>query len=341
MAALKIFIYGTLKNVREPGLSNIKEYCRNLGAELAQAGHTIVTVSTSEHVIERYVLEGMNSHPKKGNAIIVRACTHEFPFNEKQVPKIKIKDMITVDGQLNNVHICCLKTCDIALTVAGTHRLDPEIGHQASLLEKPILPLPFFDFAANGTWRSINELYLAKGLLAQKEIAQVNRGEEVCSASYAIKLLSKIVKRKRRVDEKPLGPIPIAIAALTLVTLWIATFLRIIPASDSNILAVFIVTMISSLMGVTLRAAWVAINNSKNTKTFHKLLYEYAAGLILGILFVAMWFANNLIATGLDFNIHSTAAYYRTAITCSILSILAAYFLEISSSKIRALFNTI
>lgn len=130
--------------------------CRELGAALAERGHTLLVESDDEHVADRHVVEGYvararagtGSAPKvelawpRGRARPFEALAQANPgwFRYHQIPS-------PTKGKATQSHITTLRACEAVLTVGGLHGTYTA-GLAALLARRPLAPVACFSGAS-------------------------------------------------------------------------------------------------------------------------------------------------------------------------------------------------
>lgn len=336
MGHIKIFVYGTLQGIDEPASSELVAYCRRLGLVIANAGHTIIAVSNVAHVVDGYYLEGMASTSAGGCAIVCKSNDPAYPFEDDRYANIKFT-FISNPGQLNNAHIAALHLADVVLVVAGTHALDPEIGYQAVILDKPILALPDFGHAAKRIWETVFPAYREKHLLEDDEIGDIGREKIHSAPQRVVETLENLVARHRNSISGGVSPVTIFITTLLCATLWIAAFTSPLAIGLEYLAAFFGTIVTASLLGILLRFLTKMASGDTLSVSKSKLATEGAIGLILALVFSLVWIVNNFVVTGKELDFGDRAEFSRVSIVCSLLALTVSYYFESSLEKFRNL----
>jgi hypothetical protein len=200
---MKIFAYGSFELGETETTAAIQEFGRSLGRELANAGHTVIVVSTPPYVVDRYILEGMDQSGASASVIQSRTSDPRYPFDVTLFPNIKF---YTFDnpGQLNNAHIRALSIADAVITYHGSHPLDIEIGYQAVIMDKPILPIATFGAAAKRLWEEkVAPAYQARGYLTRESLAALYPDGRNISPRDAVNLIEVIYQTISAAPKKP------------------------------------------------------------------------------------------------------------------------------------------
>ena len=163
---MKIIIVGSITT--NSSQADFKAACRDIGAALAKAGHTIIIGSDGPKTADRYVAEGANSAGGKHDVIVYRPpepkSRHDpgksdVPFANEiaSFPNLNFQYKIR-PGPWAVAHTAGIREADAAIIIGG-RRSTELVGHIAPILEKPVLALPMFGGAAENIWTSLEPSY--------------------------------------------------------------------------------------------------------------------------------------------------------------------------------------
>jgi hypothetical protein len=337
---MKVLTIGSTAD--EKDLAELDRFVKLLGGVLARRGHQIVVLSNRDKDIDRAVLEGYaNAKPtipvliSSGDKDDDENVRYKFEEIKREYPKLRCEHLQTHRRYpLNRVEIA--RRVDSIILVGG-HDGTKQFGEIAFALDKPILPLPFFDGEAKKAWEQLAHGY--KGTLSDLEYQAIDDpspGLDVKRVEIIVDAAERLAKDSDRAEPR-ISLVLLICTELTCVVVWFLLHNTAISINTKPeyLLGGLLVT--SSIIGVLLRSlVRCFLSDIKNI-----LLSAFLAELGLGIglsfaFFLLSQIGGSMLADNLDQSMTDDPYFFRKlGFILSTLSVGVAFLLEQSIARLR------
>ena len=317
--------------------------CRQLGASLARARHTIVVGSSTEEMAEHHVVFGANSVDGKHEVVVVRPAKGGMPFEKERAKLTKINFRYRRSRGLGAAgRIYQILEADAVIMIGGGHGTT-QVGYTAPALERPVLAIAALGGAARNAWEEsfydtydemgLYEHRFLKGKFSNLESASAYKVDDPSTADLAVKSTEELFKRNPyRSKQNVLQSVIVAFPIL-LLAVWVGLFVK---PMGSMTMSFFLLLSFSALLGNGLRTAIRFMREVKPKISGSRLVNEAVIGLLLAFGLALVYLAGGITITGnMKFvNIGAYGDFQRIAISMSILGFSAGFLIERATEKL-------
>ena len=319
---MKILIVGSTDNCT----SLYKQVCHNIAEGLSKK-HEIVIGSDRDTTADYYIMEKLSSTNTKKNITIYYHKGKNKPFSEdakvKKCTKANIKyEKLGEDWDVARTPQIVYS--DVIIIIGGGEKTKKVI-ELAQSLGKNIIPIPETGGEADNHWVNFS----ANNIAYKDDLTNLSNWDEKKSIQSIENFLKKTINSKSEFSQ--IGIVPLLCvggSVLMLITFWILLFFQKITLDMT--LSLFIVSFISSILGVSLYAI-TNILDKKVLETKEVFIIRPIAGLLITFGLVILYLASTFTVNG-SFDSFSTlnenGNYHRIGITFSLLGLFAGLMTE-------------
>ena len=193
---MKLLIVGSTRHMTG-NTQALEDACRQIGAALASAGHSIIVGSDDVLDVDRHVVLGANSVPGKHKITIYRPTNLNEDPGDSVVPYLTERLALSnldigyfpLDGDWTVAHTAAIRDAD-AILIIGGRSFAQLVSRLAPLLGKPLLAIPLFGGAAQDIWTRIAASY--ETVLTQGERQRLTILWDQSSAAALISVLERL-----------------------------------------------------------------------------------------------------------------------------------------------------
>lgn len=312
--------------------------CKQLGAALAKAGHTIFVGSDEESMADRHVVLGANSVEGRHKVVVYRPTKGATPF-EAERAKLKNIDFSfrRSKGALAAGRIYQIRDTDAVIMVGGG-RGTAHVGYTAPALERPVLAIGAFGGAAKDAWEEyLDRDYARLGFFEydflEAKLMGLKERWEPPMADVAVKATEELVKRNPYRSERNVPLIAIIALPLLFLAAWVGLFVNPI---GSLTMSFFLLLAVSALLGTGLRINLRFFREVRPQIPVRRILNEGSIGLLLAFGLALIYLAGGITITG-DTKFVAISEYsdfQRIGVNMSILGFSAGLLIERATERL-------
>lgn len=331
---MKVLVVGSMHfHGAEEVRQTLEAACRELGAVLAQRGHTVIVGSESKNTADRFVVEGAIGISDHTRIIVYR------PDDDARPPFAAERDSHRhvrftyrrSPGDWSAGRVYTLWEADVVILIGGG-RGTAQTGYSAPVLQKPVLPISSFGGTSAEIWPEVGRFYRAAGT-TEDDLAPLREPWGPSTAEAIVKLAESLYRRnpfKRRAEIMPLLTLALCLALLAL---WIGLILGFIPLQRS--VAVLGLLVIAAFLGSGLRSSVRLVADDALTVTPRDFIRQTTAATLLAFVLYLIYLAGGVVLTG-DFVALSTDKdFNRVGVSVSLLGIFAGFLIEEAVEQVR------
>lgn len=347
---MKILVVGSTeytggKEVQGPFV----EACKQLGASLAKANHTIVVGSDREQTADRHVVFGANEVEGRHKVLVIRPTSGATPFDGDRANLTKIDFSFRRSrGSWAVGRIYQIQEVDAVIMVGGG-RGTAQVGYTAPALKKPVLAIAAFGGAARDTWDEYLEAeYAQLGFFDHNffggKLANLSERWDPSMADLVVSTTKALVERNPYRLEKEMPQTVMVVLPVLLYGAWIGLFVNPIDGWMSE--CFFALLIVSALLGTGLRTALRVLREVRPRISVRRVLNEGVIGLLVAFGLSLLYLAGGVTITGgmkfVSVIDKDLLEFQRIAVTMSILGFAAGLLIERAAEQlIRRLENVL
>lgn len=338
---MKILVVGSTEYTggKEEVQSQFEEACKQLGASLAKANHTIVVGSDGKTTADRHVVFGANEVEGRHKVLIIRPTSGATPFEEDRakLPKIDFSFRRS-RGSWAVGRIYQIQEVDAVIMVGGG-RGTAQVGYAAPALKKPVLAIAAFGGAARDTWDEFLEAeYNQLGFFDYNffggKLANLKETWDPSMADLVVSATKTLVERNPYRSEKIMPQSVMVVLPVLLYGLWISLFVNEIKSLMT--VSVFVLLILSALLGTGLRTALRTLREVRPRISVRRVLNEGVIGLLVSFGLSLLYLAGGVTITGdMTFvSVSDPLEFQRIALSMSILGFAAGLLIERAAEQL-------
>ncbi len=317
--------------------------CKDLGASLAKAGHTIVVGSDAEKTADRQVVLGANSSEKRAKVVIITPRRGPAPFEQdrEQLSSLDLS-YVRSRGPRTVGRIRQILEADGVITIGGG-RGTAQLGYTAPALERPVLAIPAFGGASEGMWdeyvdQDLERLrFYRSGFLDGKVQSLSGKNWDASKADLAVKVMEELVNQNPYRSQRVVPQAVIVIFQLFLLTGWVALFVNPFDFTVSF----FLLLGIAALLGTGIRTSLRFLTEIRPRIPFRRLATEGMLGLLLAYALALFYLLGVHTVTGDQVTIGEAKDFQRIAVNMSLLGLAAGVLLERATEQVMRRLETV
>lgn len=318
--------------------------CKDLGAWLAKAGHTIVVVSDVEKTADRHVVFGANSSGQRAKVVIINPQRGAAPFaaDREQLSNLDFSYRRS-RGPWAVGRIRQLLEADGVITIGGG-RGTAQLGYTAPALERPVLAIPAFGGASRDLWdeyvdQDLERLNFYRPRFLDGKVSTLSQQWDASKGDLAVKVMEELVKQNPYRSQRIVPQAVIVTFQLLLLTGWIALFVNPFDFTVSF----FLLLGISALLGTGIRTSLRFLREISPRIPVRRLATEGILGLLLAFALALFYLLGVHTVTG-DPNyvtIGQTDDFHRIAVNMSLLGLAAGVLVERATEQVMRRLETV
>ena len=318
--------------------------CKDLGASLAEAGHTIVVGSDGEKTADRQVVFGANSSGKRAKVVIINSQRKAAPFDQdrEQLSSLDLS-YVRSRGPRTVGRIRQILEADGVITIGGG-RGTAQLGYTAPALERPVLAIPAFGGASEDIWdeyvdQDLERLrFYRSGFLDGKVQSLSGKNWDASKADLAVKVMEELVNQNPYRSQRVVPQAVIVIFQLFLLTGWVALFVN---PFDSFTVSFFLLLGIAALLGTGIRTSLRFLTEIRPRIPVRRLATEGMLGLLLAYALALFYLLGVHTVTGDQVTIGEAKDFQRIAVNMSLLGLAAGVLLERATEQVMRRLETV
>jgi len=318
--------------------------CKDLGASLAKAGHTIVVGSDAEKTADRHVVFGANSSGEQAKVVIIDPLQGEAPFDpdREQLSNLNLSYRRS-RGSWAAGRIRQILEADGVITIGGG-RGTAQLGYTAPALERPVLAIPAFGGASRDLWdeyvdQDLDRLNFYRPGFLDGRVRTLSQQWDASKADLAVKVMEKLVKQNPYSSQRIVPQWLMVTVHLILLTGWIMLFVKPFDPTVSF----FLLLGISALLGTGIRTSLSFLMEIRPRIFVRRVVAEGMMGLLLAFALALFYLLGVYTVTG-DPNyvmMHKTGDFQRIAVNMSLLGLAAGALLERTTEQVMRRLETV
>ncbi len=318
--------------------------CKDLGASLAKAGHTIVVGSDAEKTADRHVVFGANSSGERAKVVIINPQRGAAPFDPDR-EKLSNLDLSyrRSRGPWAVGRIRQILEADCVITIGGG-RGTSQLGYTAPALERPVLAIRAFGGASRDLWdeyvdQDLERLNFYRPGFLNGKVPTLSQQWDASKADLAVKVMEELVKQNPYRSQRIVPQAVIVTFQLLLLTGWIALFVQ--PFNFT--VSFFLLLGISALLGTGIRTSLTFLTEIRPRIPVRRLATEGILGLLLAFVLALFYLLGVHTVTG-DPNyltIGKSEDFQRIAVNMSLLGLGAGVLLERATEQVMRRLETV
>ncbi len=318
--------------------------CKDLGASLAKAGHTIVVVSDAENTADRHVVFGANSSGERAKVVIINPERGAAPFDRdrEQLTNLDISYRVSRGpGAVGRIRQ--ILEADGVITIGGG-RGTAQLGYTAPALERPVLAIPAFGGASRDLWdefvdQDLERLNFYRPSFLDGKVPTLSQQWDAPKADLVVEVMEELVKQNPYSKQRIVPQAVIIIFQLLLLTGWIALFVKPFHFTVSF----FLLLGISALLGTGIRTSLSFLTEIRPRIPVRRLAAEGMLGLLLAFALALFYLLGVHTVTGNPnyVTISKPEDFHRIAVNMSLLGLAAGFLLERATEQVMRRLETI
>lgn len=258
------------------------EACRDIGRELARAGHDLIVGSASRNTADYHVVSGFVEIEKRGRIRVIRSKDDKSGF--LTVPNGTDISYESRGQTWSAARIHQALASDVMLAVGGgkgTHLL----AQTAIAVQRPVLPIHFFRGTASTLWKEWQG-----DLLPAAAVLSGDWTEK--SPKDVVRVLEQLRQKNPHRTSGGTGPFGLLMLTVAVLASWIYLLVR---SPFEMLPTFFLLIILSVVLGVALRSGLGLLVDPLSVVQLRKATAETVVGVIagfgLGLLYLIGGFA--------------------------------------------------
>ncbi len=316
--------------------------CKDLGASLAKAGHTIVVGSDGEKTADRQVVFGANSSGKRAKVVIINSQRKAAPFDQdrEQLSSLDLS-YVRSRGPRTVGRIRQILEADGVITIGGG-RGTAQLGYTAPALERPVLAIPAFGGASEGMWdeyvdQDLERLNFYRPRFLDGKVSTLSQQWDASKGELAVKVMEELVNQNPYRSQRVVPQAVIVIFQLFLLTGWVALFVNPFDFTVSF----FLLLGIAALLGTGIRTSLRFLTEIRPRIPVRRLATEGMLGLLLAYALALFYLLGVHTVTGDQVTIGEAKDFQRIAVNMSLLGLAAGVLLERATEQVMRRLETV